>query len=144
FSLIVGGAEIGVAIAKVNFGMILKSVNQPNVKHTSNRVGAVNGGNAVLQNVDVINQPNRKHVEVDCATEKGIELDGIAGKTVRRETPSILQDKGFFGTKTAQIDFRLAITEGIYVFIDRRSANGGELLNKISGTAHTEPADDVP
>src|SRR5437879_12659407 len=92
--------------------MNLKSVNQPNVKHTSDRVSAVNGGSAVLQHVDVINQPNRKHVEVDCATEKGIELDCITGKTVRRETPSILQDKSFFGTKTAQIDFRLAITEG--------------------------------
>src|SRR5436190_5238696 len=105
--------------------MILKSVNQPNVKHTSDRVSAVNGGSAVLQHVDVINQPNRKHVEVDCATEKGIELDCITGKTVRRETTSILQDTGFLGAKAAQIDFGLAITEGIYVFINRRSANGG-------------------
>src|SRR2546428_4632047 len=107
--------------------MILKSVNQPNVKHTSDCVTAVNGGSAVLQNVDVINQPNRKHVEVDCATEKRIELDCITGKTVRRETPSILQDKGFFGTYTAQVDFRLAITEGVYIFIDRRSANHRQL-----------------
>src|SRR5436190_23986688 len=105
--------------------MILKSVNQPNVKHTSDRVSVVNGGSTVLQNVDVINQPNRKQVEVDCATEKGIELNCITGKTVRRETPSILQIKSFFGTKAAQIDFRLAITEGIYVFINRRSANSG-------------------
>src|SRR5438552_8812835 len=105
--------------------MVLKSVNQPNVKHTSDRVSDVNGGSAVLLHVDVINQPNRKHVEVDCAAEKGIELNCITGKTVRRETSSILKDKSFFGTKTAQIDFRLAITEGIYVFINRRSANSG-------------------
>src|SRR5438094_836884 len=124
--------------------MILKSVNQPNVKNSSDCVSAVNGGSAVLQHVDVINQPNRKQVEVDCAAEKGIELNCITGKTVRRETSSILQDKSFFGTKTAQIDFRLAITEGIYVFIDRRPGNYGRLLNKISGTAHTEPEDVVP
>src|SRR6266480_6476470 len=77
--------------------MILKSVNQPNVENSSDCVSAINGGSAVLQHVDVINQPNRKHVEVDGATEKGIEPDCITGKTVRRETPSILQDKGFFG-----------------------------------------------
>src|SRR2546422_4723128 len=100
-----------------------KSVDQPDVNYSSDRVTAVNGGSAVLQNVDVINQPNRKHVEVDCTTEKRIQADCITGKTVRRETPSVLQDKGFFGTYTAQVDFRLAITEGIYVFINRRSAN---------------------
>src|SRR4029453_1014416 len=124
--------------------MILKSVNQPNVKHTSDRVSAVNGGSAVQQNVYVINQPDRKHVEVDSATEKGIELDCITGKTVRRETPSILQNKGFFGTKATQIDFRLAITEGIYVLIDRRSGNHGQLLNKVSSITHTEPFDIDP
>src|SRR5206468_12762290 len=96
---------------------------------------------AVLQNVDVINQPKWKQVEVHCTTEKSIEVVVIAGKTISRETTSVLQHKSFFGSKTTQIDFRLAITEGIYVFIDRRSGSRGQLLNKVSGTAHTEPLD---
>src|SRR2546430_11769859 len=59
FTLIIGGAEIGVAIAGVNFEAA-KPVDQPNVNHTTDRVTAVNGGGAVLQNVDVINQPKGK------------------------------------------------------------------------------------
>src|SRR5439155_26523547 len=50
FTLIVGGAEIGIAIAGVNFEAA-KPVDQPNVKHTSDRVTAVNGRGAVRQNV---------------------------------------------------------------------------------------------
>ena len=119
-------------------------MDQPNVKHTTDRVTAINGRGAVLQNVDVINQPKGKQVEVHCTTEKRIEVVVITGKTISRETASVLQHKSFFGTKTAQIDFRLAITEDIYVFIDRRSCNRGQLLNKVSGTAHAEPVDIVP
>ena len=59
FSLIVRSAEIGVAIASVNLEAP-KPVDQPNVKHTTDRVTAVNGGSAVLQNVDVINEPKGK------------------------------------------------------------------------------------
>ena len=65
FTLIVRGAEIGVAIAGVNFEAA-KLVDQPDVNHTTDRVTAVNGGSAVLQNVDVINQPKWKQVEVHC------------------------------------------------------------------------------
>ena len=52
--------------------------------------------------------------------KKGIGADFITGKTVSRETPSVLQDQGFFGTKTTQVDFCSAITDGIYILIDRR------------------------
>src|SRR5438874_6043699 len=138
FALIVGGAEIGVAVAGINFEAA-KPVDQPNVKHTTDRVTAVNGGSTVLQNVDVINQPKWKQVEVHSTTEKRIEVVVIAGKTVRRETASVLQHKGFLGRKTAQVDFRLAITDGVYVFIDRRPSSHRQFLNKISGTAHAEP-----
>src|SRR4029077_9505281 len=124
FTLIVGGAEIGVAVAGINFETA-KPVDQPNVNHTTDRVTAVNGRGAVLQNVDVINQPKWKQVEVHCTTEKSIEVVVIASKTIGRETASVLQHKSFFGTKTTQIDFRLAITDNIFVFIDRRSRNRG-------------------
>src|SRR5439155_13362350 len=134
------GAEIGVAVAGINFEAA-KPVDQPNVKHTTDRVTAVNGRGAVLQNVDVINQPKWKQVEVHCSTEKSIEVVVIAGKTIRREPASVLQHKSFFGSKTTQIDFRLAITEGVYIFIDRRSSSHGQFLNKVSGTAHAEPLD---
>src|SRR5437588_6031045 len=47
FTHVIGKAEIGVAIAGVNFEAA-KSVNQHNVKNTINRVTAVDGGSAVL------------------------------------------------------------------------------------------------
>src|SRR5439155_14815831 len=110
FPLIVGGTEIGVAVAGVNFEAA-KLVNQPDVKHATDRIASVNGGSAVLQNVDVINQSKRKQVEVHRRIEKEIEVDVITGKTVRREATSVLQHKGFFGKHTAQVDFRSAITK---------------------------------
>src|SRR5436190_5105103 len=140
FTLIIGGAEIGVAIAGVNFEAA-KLVNQPDINYASDCVTAINRGSAVLQNVDVINQPNGKYVEVECTTEKRIEADIKPGKTVRRETTSILQHEGFFGSKTAQVDLRLATADGVYIFIDRRSSSHGQLLNKVSGTAHAESFD---
>ena len=88
-------------------------MDQPDVKHTTNRVTAINSGSAVLQNVDVINQPKWKQVEVHCRTVKEIEADFITGKAVSRETSPVLQHKGFFGIKTAQVDFRSAITDGV-------------------------------
>ena len=50
-----------------------------------------------------------------CPAEKN-ETDIKLGKTVRRETTSILQHKGFFGSKTAQAQSPLqAIADGVYV-----------------------------
>src|SRR4029453_13052097 len=89
FALIVGSAQIGVAIAGVNFEAA-KSVDQPNVKHTTDRVTAVNGRSAVLQNVDVINQPKGKQVEVNCRMEKKVEVDFVTGKAGRCQTTSVL------------------------------------------------------
>ena len=76
--------------------------------------------------------------------KKALRSTVITGKTISRETASVLQHKGFFGSKTTQVDFRSAITEDVYIFIDRRSSNHRQLLNKVSGTAHTEPVDVVP
>src|SRR5205823_11077169 len=143
FALIVRGAEIGVAVAGINFEAA-KPVDQPNVKHTTDRVTAVNGRGAVLQNVDVINQSKWKQVEVHCTTEESIEVVVIAGKTIRRETASVLQHKSFFGSKTTQVDVCSAITDAVKVFIDRRSSSHGQFLNKISGTAHAEARDTLP
>src|SRR5438270_8559502 len=47
FTHVIGKSEIVVAIAGVNFHAA-KSVNQPNVKHTIDRVTSVDGGSAVL------------------------------------------------------------------------------------------------
>ena len=73
--------------------------------------------------------------------QKRIQTDIKLGKTVRRETTSIVQHKGFFGSKTAQRNLRLAIADGVYVFIDPRANSYGQLLNKVSGTAHSESFD---
>src|SRR5438309_2221922 len=67
FTHVVGKAEIGVAIASVKLKPT-KSVDQKDVDYTRHGVGAVNGGSPVLQDVDVINQPKRKHVEIDRIT----------------------------------------------------------------------------
>src|SRR4029077_14192072 len=124
FTLIVRGAKIGVAVAGINFETA-KPVDQPNVNHTTDRVTAVNGRGAVLQNVDVINQPKWKQVEVHCTTEKSIEVVVIASKTIGGETTSVLQHKSFFGSKTTQVDVCTTITDAVKVFIDRRSSSHG-------------------
>ena len=92
----------------------------------------------------MINQPNRKQVEVHCRSKREIAADVVTGKAVSRDTPSILQDERFFGKKTTQVDFRSAITEDVYTVIDGGSGNHRQLLNKVSGIAHTEPFDIHP
>ena len=69
FTHVVGKAEIGVAIVGVNFDAT-KSVSRPDIKHTRHRVRAVDGRSTVLQDIDVINQPKWKHIEVDRITGK--------------------------------------------------------------------------
>src|SRR5437588_12548900 len=58
FTRVIGKAEIGVAIAGVELEAT-EPVDQPNVEHTGDRVRAINGGSPVLQDVDVIDQPER-------------------------------------------------------------------------------------
>ena len=73
-----------------------------------------------------------------------VGADFITGKAVSRETPSVLQDQGFLGQQTTQVDFCSAITDGGQILIDRRASSYGQLLNEVSGTPHTEPEDVVP
>ena len=68
----------------------------------------------------------------------------ITGKAVGCDTPSVLQHQGFLGQQTTQVDFCSAITDGGQILIDRRASSHGQRLNKISGTAHTEPEDVIP
>src|SRR5947207_2503071 len=121
--------------------MIFKTVNQRNVNYSADRVTSVNGGSAVQQDLDVINQPDRNQVEIHCRSEGEIAADVITGKAVSRETPSILQHQRFFGKETTQVDFRAAVTDDVQIVIERRSVNCGQLLNKVSGTVNTEPFD---
>src|SRR5438105_4047409 len=73
-SLIVGCAQIGVAIAGINFEAA-KLVNQPDINYASDCVTPVNGRSAVFENVDVINQPKRKQVEVNGRSKREIAAD---------------------------------------------------------------------
>src|SRR5437660_12843132 len=100
FSLIVGCAEIRVAIAGVDFEAT-KPVDQPDIHHTCNCITAVNGRSAILQNVDVINQPEWKQIEVNCRSEREIAADVITGEAISRETASVLQHKRLLGEQTA-------------------------------------------
>src|SRR6202040_4205595 len=106
-------------------------VDQPNVEHTANCVRSVNGGSAVLQDVDVVDQPEGN----------GIQIDRITGKANRRQTTSVLQDQRFFGENTAQVNFHAAVTAIDDVFIDCRSSSGWQLLDKVSGATDSESRD---
>ena len=83
--MIVGRAEIGVAVAAVDLHPA-KLVNQIDVENTGDRIGAVNRGGAVLQQLGVIDEADRNRVKID----------GVSGKADRRETSPILKDKGLF------------------------------------------------
>src|SRR5436190_8109802 len=115
FTRVIGKAEIGVAIAGVELEAT-EPVDQPNVEHTGDCVRTINGGSAVLQDVDVIDQPERN----------GVEVDRITGKANRRQTTSVLQDQSFLSENTAQVNFHATIAEGErgYAFIDCRSSSG--------------------
>src|SRR5439155_17088332 len=100
FSLIVGCAQIRVAIAGVDFEAT-KPVDQPDIHHTRNCITAVNGRSAILQNVDVINQPEGKQIEVNGRSKREIAADVITGEAISRETASVLQHKRLLGEQTA-------------------------------------------
>src|SRR5207247_11077983 len=103
--------------------------DQPDVEHTGDRVRCVNGGSAILQNVDVVNQSERNRVQVD----------RIAGEANRRQTTSVLQDQSFFSEKTTQVNFHPAVAAVDDVFIDCRSSSRWQLLDKVSGGSHPKP-----
>src|SRR5207253_1424091 len=125
FARVIGKAEIGVAIAGVELEAT-EFVDQPNVEHTGDCVRSINGGSAVLQDVDVIDQPERNRVEVD----------RITGNAHWRQTASVLQDQSFFRENTAQVNFHAAVTAVDDVFIDCRSRSRWQLLDKVSGGTH--------
>ena len=71
-------------------------VAQFNVHDTSDRIGAVCRGSAVLQNFDALNRRLRNRAQV----EKG--LRAVITDRVRSETPAIDQHQGRLGTETAE------------------------------------------
>src|SRR5438477_10351913 len=128
FTHVIGRAEVGVAIAGVELEAT-EPVDQPDVEHTGDCVRAVNGGSAILQNVDVVNQSERN----------GVQVDRITGEAHRRETASVLQDQSFFSEKTTQVNFHPAVAAIDDVFIDCRSSSRWQLLDKISRATHPKP-----
>ena len=109
-------------------------MDQPDVEHTGDCVRSVNGGSAILQNVDVVNQSERNRVQVD----------RIAGEANRRQTTSVLQDQSFFSEKTTQVNFHPAVAAVDDVFIDCRSSSRWQLLDKVSGGSHPKPGNILP
>ena len=135
FGRVIGKAEIGVAIAGVELEAT-EPVDQPNVEHAGDCVRSINGGSAVLQDIDVVDQPKRNRVQVDC----------ITGKANRRQTASVLQDQSFFREHTAEVNFHATIAEGErgYAFIDCRSRSGWQLLDKVRGGTDPKPGNILP
>ena len=73
-----------------------------------------------------------------------VGADFITGEAVSCETTSVLQHQSFLGKKTTQVDFCSAVTDGGQILINRCSIHHGQLLNKVSGTAHAKPEDVIP
>src|SRR5205823_13031476 len=121
FPRVIGKAEIGVAIAGVEL-QATEPVDQPDVEHTGDRVRSINGGSAILQDVDMVDQPEGNRVQVD----------RITGKANRRETTSVLQDQSLFSENTAEVNRHAAVTAADDVAIDCRSCSRWQLLDQIS------------
>src|SRR5438552_11917148 len=93
---VIGGAKVGVANTVSNL-QTTEFVFQKDIEHTGDRIGAVNGRSAILENVDVID--HRKWNEIDVhARDTGRGTCGNpAAATDYRSALSIDENQSFFG-----------------------------------------------
>src|SRR5438128_9904878 len=68
FTHIVGGSEVRIPVAAPDL-QAAEFVDQKEVNHAGNRIRAVHGRGAILQNIDVIDHRQRKQVDVHAAAE---------------------------------------------------------------------------
>ena len=79
-------------------------VDQKEVDHTGNSVGAIHSRGAILQDIDVINHREGNQVNVHASAEP----DRV--QRTKGNTFSVHEHEGFFGQQAAQIELDSAIT----------------------------------
>src|SRR6266581_949367 len=94
---VVGCPEVRIPVAAPDL-QAAEFVDQKEVNHAGNRIRAVHGGGAILQNIDVINHGKREQVNVHASAEP----DGV--QRTKGDTFSINEHQRFLGQQAAQIE----------------------------------------
>ena len=126
FTPVTRETQVGVAIAGGHF-QPTETVNEKNVEHAGDGIRAVNWRSAVFQNVEVIDQPSRKLVEV-----RRRSGEGVVGNTA-----TVLQDQCFLRINSAQVNAGAAVTAVVNVLRLSRTSLDRQALNKVGRRAHT-------
>src|SRR5205823_4509034 len=111
FAHVVGCSEICVPITAPDLEST-ELVDQKEVGHAGDRVGAIHRRRAILQDVDVINHWKRNQVNVHAAAESD------AVQRTKGDTFAVNQYEGFFGQQAAQIELDRTITAIADVLVD--------------------------
>src|SRR6266436_505073 len=100
---VVGRSQICVPVTAPDL-QAAKFVDQKEVDHAGNRVGAIHGRGAILQDVDVIDHREGNEVNVHAAAEP----DGV--QRTKGDTFSVNEHQGFFGQQAAQVELYSTVT----------------------------------
>src|SRR4029077_7987161 len=80
-------------------------VDQKEVNHAGDRVGAIHGRSAILQDVDVINHRKRNQVNVHASAEPDGE------QRTKSDAFSVDEHEGFFGQQATQVELNSAVAQ---------------------------------
>src|SRR6266481_5280522 len=100
---VVGRSQICVPVTVPDL-QATEFVDQKEVDHAGNRVGAIHSRGAILQDVDVIDHREGNEVNVHAAAEP----DGV--QRTKGDTFSVNEHQGFFGQQAAQVELNGAVT----------------------------------
>src|SRR5438477_9042452 len=107
---IVGCSQVCVSVISPNL-QTTELVDQKEVNHAGDRVGAIHRRCAILQDIDVINHRKRKQVNVHTSAEP----DGI--QRTKGDTFSVHQHEGFVGQQSAQVELNRAVSTSAEVLV---------------------------
>src|SRR5436190_2460826 len=100
---VVGRSQICVPVTAPDL-QAAKFVDQKEVGHAGNRVGAIHSRRAILQDVDVIDHREGNEVNVHASAEP----DGV--QRTKGDTFSVNEHQGFFGQQAAQVELDSTVT----------------------------------
>src|SRR6266481_4114931 len=100
---VVGRSQICVPVTAPDL-QTTEFVDQKEVDHAGNRVGAIHSRRAILQDVDVIDHREGNEVNVHASAEP----DGV--QRTKGDTFSVNEHQGFFGQQAAQVELNGAVT----------------------------------
>src|SRR5207247_6175481 len=99
---VVRRSQVGVSIAASDL-QSAELVDQKEIDHAGDRIGAIDRRGAVLQDVDVIDHWKRNQVNVHASAEP----DSV--QRTKGDTFSINQHEGFLGQQTAQVELNSTV-----------------------------------